>query len=65
MKKRGNLGWSTRTKYKSLPKYVQMFQTPASKKVFRVMKKVDGKAKTFGYFKELSEARLAAQKLGG
>ena len=60
---RGNKGHSTRYKYKSLPKYVHLFQHPKSKKVFRVMKKVDGKAKTFGYFKELSAAKLAASGL--
>ena len=54
---------STRYKFKSLPKYVYLFQTGKSKKVFRICKKVDGKTKTLGYYKNLEDAIDVVGKL--
>lgn len=56
---------STRYKFKSLPKYVYLYQNISSKKVFRVCKKVKGTndVKTLGYFRSLKEAKEVAKEL--
>ncbi len=57
-------GISTRYKFKSLPMYVYLFQSPSSKKKFRVCKKYRGRVITIGYYKTLEQATKIAKLFG-
>lgn len=61
--KKGNIGWSTRCKFKSLPKYV--YKYPLGKKKYRVLYKTPGtnSVKTLFYFNKLEDATNFAQVL--
>lgn len=62
----GSKGWSTRYKFKSLPKYVYLFQSKnlnSKCPMFRVMKKDKGKVITYGYFYNLTEAKNQAEAM--
>lgn len=61
----GNKGHSTRTKHKTLPKYVYLHKSNNKGRYtyYKVCKKESGKVRTLAYFKSLKEAAILAQSI--
>lgn len=64
MSKKGKSKHTTRAVHLKLPKYVQYFPNSKSKNKFRVVRKIDGKVRTFGYYSTVEECVSAIRSLG-
>lgn len=64
MSKKGKSKHSTRFIHNKLPKYVQYFPNAKSNKKYRVVRKVDGKVCTFGYYVSVDECVSVIRALG-